>query len=95
MKLLTYSTINNDMSNENINNDNKHFVYLLFETYSAKKDYNDVIIGVFSTNDKAEDYKQKLEKHLNNTSNKGPHLMEYYIKPFTVDAIDPMHESTL
>ena len=53
------------------------------------------MIGVFSTNDKAVTYKQKLEKHLGNTSNKGPHLIEYYIKPFTVDAIDPMHESTL
>ena len=83
------------MSNENIDNNKKHFVYLLFETNSAKKDYNDEIIGVFSTNEKAEDYKQKLEKHLDNTSNKGPHLIEYYIKTFTVDAIDPMHESTL
>ncbi|MGN6628243.1 MAG: hypothetical protein ACTHKJ_00025 [Candidatus Nitrosocosmicus sp.] len=36
------------MSNENINNNNnkKHIVYLLFETNSAKKDYNDEIIGV-------------------------------------------------
>ncbi|MGN6559437.1 MAG: hypothetical protein ACTHJ2_02835 [Candidatus Nitrosocosmicus sp.] len=85
------------MSNENINNNNnkKNIVYLLFETNSAKKDYNDEIIGVFSTNDKAEDYKQKLEKHLNNAPNNGPLLIEYYVKPFTVDAIDPMHTSTL
>jgi hypothetical protein len=83
------------MSNENINDDKKHIVYLLYETNSAKKDYNDEIIGVFSTNDKAETYKQKLEKHLDNTSNIGPHLIEYYIKTFTVDAIDPMHESSL
>jgi hypothetical protein len=83
------------MSNENINNNNKQIVYLLFETNSAKKDYNDEIIGVFSTNDKAECYKQKLEKHLDDTSNKGPHLIEYYIKSVTVDAIDPMHEFKL
>jgi hypothetical protein len=50
---------------------------------------------VFSTNDKAEDYKQKLEKHLNDDPNNGPLLIEYYINPFTVDAIDPMHKSTL
>jgi len=83
------------MSNENINENNKQTIYLLYETSSAKRDYNDEILGVFSTNDKAEEYKQKLEKHLDNTSNKGPHLIEYYIKSFTVDAIDPMSESTL
>ena len=82
------------MSNENINN-NKQIVYLLFETNSAKRDYNDEIIGVFSTNDKAEDYKQKLDKHLDDTSDKGPHLIEYYIKQVTVDAIDPMRGSKL
>jgi hypothetical protein len=83
------------MSNENINDNNEQIVYLLYETNSAKRDYNDEIIGVFSTNDKAEDYKQKLEKHLDDISEKGPHLIEYYIKPVTVDAIDPMHESKL
>ena len=83
------------MSNENTNNKNKQIVYLLFETNSAKRDYNDEIIGVFSTNDKAEDYKQKLEKHLDDTADKGPHLIEYYIKHVTVDAIDPMHETKL
>ena len=83
------------MSNENINNNNKQTVYLLFETNSAKRDYNDEIVGVFSTNDKAENYKQKLEKHLDDTPEKGPHLIEYYIKDITVDAIDPMHESKL
>ena len=82
------------MSNENIDN-NKQIVYLLFETNSAKRDYNDEIIGVFSTNDKAEDYKQKLDKHLDDTSDRGPHLIEYYIKQVTVDAIDPMHGSKL
>ena len=83
------------MSNKNTNNNSKHIVYLLFETDSTKRDYNDEVIGVFSTNDKAEDYKQKLEKRLDNTSSKGSHLIEYYIKPVTVDAIDPMHGSTL
>jgi len=29
---------------------------------------------------------------LDNTSNKGPHLIEYHIKPITVYKIDPMHE---
>ena len=66
------------MSNENINDNNKQTVYLLYETSSAKRDYNDEILGVFSTNDKAEEYKQKLEKHLDNTSNKGRHLIEYH-----------------
>ena len=80
------------MSNENINDNNKQTVYLLYETSSAKRDYNDEILGVFSTNDKAEEYKQKLEKHLDNTSNKGRHLIEYHIKPITVYKIDPMHE---
>lgn len=80
------------MSKENIDDDKKQIVYLLYETNSAKKDYNDEIIGVFSTNNKAEKYKQKLEKHLGHASDKGPHLIEYYIKPITVDEIDPMHE---
>lgn len=29
------------MSKEDINDDNKQIVYLLYETNSAKKDYND------------------------------------------------------
>jgi hypothetical protein len=81
------------MSNENINDNNKQTVYLLYETSSAKRDYNDEIVGVFSTNDKAEEHKQKSEKHLDNIPDKGPHLIVYYIKPTTVYKIDPMHES--
>jgi hypothetical protein len=83
------------MSKENFNDGKKQIVYILYETNSTKKDYNDEFIGVFSTNDKAEIHKQKLERHLDNASGKGPHLIEYYIKPVTVDAIDPMHESKL
>ena len=83
------------MSKENLNDNNKQIVYLLYETDSAKRDYNDELIGVFSTKNKAETHKQKLEKRLDDAPEKGPHLIEYYIKPFTIDAIDPMHESKL
>jgi hypothetical protein len=51
------------------------------------------MIGVFSTNNKVKDYKQKLKKHLDNIPDKGPHLIDYYIKPTTVYKIDPIHES--
>jgi hypothetical protein len=58
------------MSKKNINDDNKQIVYLLYETNSAKKDYSDEMIGVFSTNNKVKDYKQKLEKNLDKPSYK-------------------------
>ena len=65
------------MSNENINDNNKQTVYLLYETSSAKRDYNDEIVGVFSTNDKAEKYKQKLEKHLDYAFNYVVNFVSY------------------
>jgi hypothetical protein len=74
MTLLTYSTRNYNYIKWNINNNNnkKNIVYCYLKLILQKKDYDDEIIWVFSTNDKAEDYKQKLEKHLNNPSNNGP-----------------------
>ena len=58
------------MSKENINDDNKQIVYLLYETSSAKKIIMMKSQKVFSTKDKVKDYKQKLEKDFDKSSYK-------------------------
>ena len=58
------------MSKENINDDNKQIVYLLYETNLQKKSIMMKSQKVFSTKDKEKDYKQKLEKDFDKSSYK-------------------------
>ena len=58
------------MSKENINDDNKQIVYLLYETNLQKKIIMMKSQKVFSTKDKEKDYKQKLEKDFDKSSYK-------------------------